>query len=54
VHVVSRPASRQLFLIAAYPEKELARRFRRRALLAFAGFGLATYALGWLLQGVFG
>jgi len=23
-------------------------------LLAFAGFGVATYALGWLLQGVFG
>jgi hypothetical protein len=54
VHVVSRPEGRQLFLIAAYPEQELARRFRRRALLAFAGFGLATYALGWLLQGVFG
>ena len=36
------------------PERELARRFRRRALLAFAGFGVATYALGWLLQGVFG
>ena len=54
VHVISRPESRQLFLIAAYPEKELAKRFRRRALVAFVGFGLATYALGWLLQGVFG
>jgi hypothetical protein len=52
VHVISRPDSRQLFLIAAYPEKELARRFRRRALVAFVGFGVATYALGWLLQGV--
>lgn len=54
VHVISRPDSRQLFLIAAYPEKELAKRFRRRALLAFVGFGVATYALGWLLQGVSG
>jgi hypothetical protein len=54
VHVISRPESRQLFLIAAYPEKELAKRFRRRALVAFVGFGLATYALGWLLQGAFG
>jgi len=54
VHVVGRPDGRQLFLIAAYPEHALARRYRRRALLAFAGFGLATYALGWLLQGVFG
>src|SRR5690606_32668957 len=54
VHVIWRPDSRQLFLIAAYPEKELARRFRRRALIAFVGFGVATYALGWLLQGVSG
>ncbi len=53
VHSISRPDGRQLFLIAAYPQKALARRFRRRALLAFAGFGVATYALGWLLQGVF-
>jgi len=54
VHVLARPDGSQLFLVAAYPEQALARRFRRRALLAFAGFGLATYALGWLLQGVFG
>lgn len=54
MHVVGRPSDSQLFLIAAYPEKELARRYRRRAMLAFAGFGAATYALGWLLQGVFG
>lgn len=54
VHAISRPDSRQLFLIAAYPEKELAKRFRRRALIAFVGFGVATYALGWLLQGVSG
>jgi len=54
VHTISRPDSRQLFLIAAYPEKELAKRFRRRALAALVGFSVATYALGWLLQGVFG
>ena len=28
----------------------LARRYRRRALLAFAGFAAAVYALAWLLQ----
>lgn len=54
VHTVGRPDGHQLYLIAAYPEQALARRYRRRALLAFAGFGVATYALGWLLQGVFG
>ena len=54
LHTVGPPDGRQLFLIAAYPEQALARRYRRRALLAFAGFAVATYALGWLLQGVFG
>ena len=54
LHVVGRPDGRQLFLIAAYPEKELARRYRRRAVIAFVGFAVATYALAWLLQGVFG
>jgi hypothetical protein len=54
LHTVSRPDSRQLFLIAAFPEKELARKYRRRALAAFAGFAVATWALGWLLQGLFG
>jgi hypothetical protein len=54
LHVLGRPDARQLFLIAAYPEKDLARRYRRRALLAFAGFAVAVYALGWLLQGVLG
>jgi len=54
LHAVGRPEGGQLFLIAACPEKELARRYRRRAMLAFAGFGVASYALGWLLQGVFG
>ena len=53
LHVVGRPDGRQLFLIASYPEKALARRFRRRAIVAFAGFAVATYALAWLLQGAF-
>jgi hypothetical protein len=51
LHVVGRPDGRQLFLIASYPEKALARRFRRRAIVAFAGFAVATCALAWLLQG---
>ena len=54
LHVVGRPDGRQLFMIAAYPEQEIARRYRRRAVLAFIGFVAATYALGWLLQGFFG
>jgi hypothetical protein len=54
LHAVGPPDGRQLFLIAAYPEQALARRYRRRALFAFAGFAVAIYALGWLLQGVFG
>jgi hypothetical protein len=37
-------------MIAAYPEQKIARRYRRRAVLAFIGFVAATYALGWLLQ----
>jgi hypothetical protein len=54
LHVVGRPDGRQLFLIASYPEKALARRFRRRAIVAFAGFAVATCALAWLLQGTLG
>jgi hypothetical protein len=53
LHVVGRPDGRQLFLIASYPEKALARRFRRRAIVAFGGFAIATCALAWLLQGAF-
>jgi hypothetical protein len=53
VHTVARPEQDQLYLIAAFPEGELAGRYRRRAVLAFAGFILATIALGWLLQSVF-
>lgn len=54
LHVVGRPEAGRLFLIAAFPEGAIARRYRRRAIVAFAGFVAATYALGWLLQGVFG
>jgi hypothetical protein len=54
VHVVGAPAGGQLYLIAALPEGDLARRYRRRAALAFAGFVAATIALGWLLQRVLG
>lgn len=51
LHVLGRPDGGQLFLIAAFPEKTVAKRYRRRAILAFAGFLAATFALGSLLQG---
>jgi len=54
LHVLGRPDAGRLFLIAAFPEGAIARRYRRRAIAAFIGFVAATYALGWLLQGVFG
>lgn len=54
LHVLGRPDGGQLFLIAAFPERDIARRYRRRALAAFAGFVAATVALGWLLQRVIG
>jgi len=54
LHVVGRPDAGRLFLIAAFPEGAIAKRYRRRAIVAFVGFVAATYALGWLLQGVFG
>jgi hypothetical protein len=54
LHVLRRPDGGQLFLIAAFPEGDVAKRYRRRALVAFVGFVAAVYALGWLLQGVFG
>jgi E3 ubiquitin ligase len=53
VHTVARPDNDQVFLIASFPEGELASRFRKRALFAFAGFVAATIALGWLLQHAF-
>jgi hypothetical protein len=54
VHAVGATGDGQLYLIAAFPEGELAQRYRRRALLAFVGFVAATAALGWLLQGALG
>jgi hypothetical protein len=54
LHVLGRPEGRRLFLIAAFPETALARRYRRRAIVAFLGCAAAVYALGWLVQGVFG
>jgi len=54
LHVLGPPDGDRLFMIAAFPGREVARRYRRRALAAFAGFAAAVYALGWLLQGVFG
>jgi len=54
LHVLGQPGGGRLFLIAAFPERELARRYRRRAAFAFAGFAAAVWALGWLLQGVLG
>ena len=50
LHVLGRPDGARLFLIAAFPGSDVAKRFRRRALLAFAGFVAGTCALGWLLQ----
>jgi len=50
LHVLAQPESGQLFLLAALPEGDLAKRYRRKAMLAFAGFVVAVYALGWLLQ----
>jgi hypothetical protein len=54
LNVLGRPPGAQLFLIAAFPEGDVARRYRRRAILAFAGFVGATCTLGWLLQGALG
>jgi hypothetical protein len=53
-HVLCRPDDGRLFLLAALPPGDLARRYRRRALFAFAAFVGAVIALGWLLQGAFG
>jgi hypothetical protein len=51
LHVLGRPDGGQLFLVAAFAENDVRKRYRRRAILAFAGFVAATVALGWLLQG---
>ena len=52
--MLGRPDGDQLYLIAAFPERDVARRYRRRAFAAFAVFLAATVALGWLLQHAFG
>ena len=41
-------------MIAAFPEGDVARRYRRKAAGAFTGFALGVYALAWLLQQAFG
>jgi hypothetical protein len=53
LHVVGRPEDGALFLIGALAGEALAKRYRRRAILAFAGFAAAVYALAWLLQELF-
>jgi hypothetical protein len=53
-HLLCRPEGQHVFLLAALPPGDLARRYRRRALLSFVGFVAAVYALGWLLQDAFG
>jgi hypothetical protein len=54
LHLLARPEGDQLFLLAALPSGDLARRYRRRAMLAFGGFVGAVFVLGWLLQDAFG
>lgn len=54
LHVLGRPEGDQPYLIAAFPERDVARRYRRRAIVAFVAFLAATAALGWLLQHAFG
>lgn len=54
LHVLSKPDGGRLFLIAALPPGDLAKKYRRRAMFAFVGFVAAVYAFGWLLQGAFG
>ena len=53
LHALCKPDGR-LFLLAALPPGDLAKRYRRRALWSFIGFVAAVYALGWLIQDTFG
>jgi hypothetical protein len=53
LHVLCKPEGR-LYLLAALPPGDLARRYRRRALWSFVGFVAGVYALGWLIQDAFG
>jgi len=50
LNLLARPEDGRLFLIASVPQAELARRYRRRAMLAFLGFLAACYALAWLVR----
>jgi E3 Ubiquitin ligase len=52
LHVLGRPDGGRLYLLATFKAAAVAHRYRRRALLAFAGFAAAVYALGWLVQNV--
>jgi hypothetical protein len=52
LHVLGPPENGGLFLLATFKGADVARRYRRRAYAAFAGFFAAVYALGWLVQGV--
>jgi hypothetical protein len=53
LHVVGRPEDGSLFVIGALSGEALAKRYRRRAIVGFAGFAAAVYALAWLLQEFF-
>jgi hypothetical protein len=53
LHVIGRPEDGSLFVIGALSGEALARRYRRRAIVGFAGFAAAVYALAWLLQEFF-
>ena len=52
LHVLGPPDEGQLYLLASFKAADVARRYRRRAYVAFAGFFAAVYALGWLMQGM--
>ncbi len=52
LNVLGAPDGGHLFLLATFRAADVARRYRRRAYVAFAGFFAAVYALGWLMQGV--
>jgi hypothetical protein len=54
LHVLCKPDGGRLFLLAALPPGDLAKRYRRRALWSFVAFVAAVYALGWLIQDTFG
>jgi hypothetical protein len=53
LHVLCKPDG-QLYLLAALPPGDLARRYRRKAAWSFVAFVAAVYALGWLIQEAFG